>query len=79
MEVKMDNLFFKDIRGNLWAVSKIIGFVRDTQLTDEGKEEFHYFVILEGGMSTEITATLYNELLKSLITLEATELDETDN
>lgn len=75
----MDNLFFKDIRGNLWAVSKIIGFVKDPQPTEDGKEEFHHLVILEGGMSTEITATLYAELLKSLITLEATELDEADN
>lgn len=72
----MDNLFFKDIRGNLWAVSKIIGFVKDTQPNEEGKEEEHCLAILEGGMSTEISKPLYVELLKSLITLETVDEPE---
>lgn len=69
----MNNLFFKDIRDNYWAVSKIMGFVKDTQKDEEEKDVDHFLVILEGGMSTEISATLYYELVKSLVTLEATE------
>lgn len=72
----MNNLFFKDIRDNYWAVSKIVGFVKDTQKDEEEKDVEHFLVILEGGMSTEINAALYYELVKSLVTLEATEAEK---
>ena len=64
----MNNVFFKDLRGNYWAHNKIIGFVKD--FGPEGDSEVHYLAILEGGMSTEIGEVMYNELTKSLITLE---------
>ena len=72
----MNNLFFKDIRDNYWAVSKIMGFVKDTKKDEEEKDVEHFLVILEGGMSTEINTTLYYELVKSLVTLEATEAEK---
>ncbi len=72
----MDNLFFKEFRGNLWAISKGVGFVKGTQPNEEGKETEHYLTILEGGMSTEISKPLYVEMLKSLITLEAVDEPE---
>ena len=67
----MTNLFFKDARGNFWAVNKVVGFVRDVQPTEEGKEEEHFLAILDGGMSTEITKVLFEELTKALIVLES--------
>ena len=66
----MNNVFFKDLRGNYWAHDKIVGFVKDFGPTEEGESEVHYLAILEGGMSTEISEVMYNELTKSLITLE---------
>ena len=80
----MTNLFFKDARGNFWSVNKVIGFVRDVVPTEESnafpstenKEEVYYLAILEGGMSTELTKVLYEELTKSLIVLESAEPEE---
>lgn len=72
----MTNLFFKDARGNFWSVNKVIGFVRDVVPGEEDKEEVHYLAILEGGMSTELTKVLYEELTKSLIVLESAEQEE---
>ncbi len=68
----MTNLFFKDARGNFWSVNKVVGFVKDVVPgEEEGKEEVHYLAILDGGMSTEITKVLFEELTKSLIVLES--------
>ena len=67
----MNNVFFKDLRGNYWAMSKVVGFVKDYGPVEEGNGEIHFLAILEGGMSTEINSVLYRELTGSLITLEA--------
>ena len=69
----MNNLFFKDVRGNFWSVNKVIGLVRDVQTTEEGEELVHFLAVLDGGMSTELSATLFAELTRSLIILEAAE------
>ena len=70
----MTSLFFRDLRGNLWAVNKVMGFVKDAEPDNEAA--IHFLAILEGGMSTEITEVLYTELTKSLIILESAEPDE---
>ena len=61
----MNKLFFRDVRGNIFALDKVVGFV-----CDETENETHYLAILEGVGSVEITSSMYNELSNMTIILE---------
>lgn len=60
--------FFKDIRGNYWATKKIVGIVE--QQNPENETEKQYIIVLDGGMSTEVTLSMYDWILSTIVTID---------
>lgn len=62
----MTRTFFKDQRGNFFALDKVIGLVIDKD--EEGNQV--YLVILDGGIQTLVSKEMYAKLLEFAIIIE---------
>ena len=69
----MNKLFIKDIQGNLWSLDKVVGLVNQ-QNPEDGTTQ--YIIVMEGGMSAEISMGMYFKLVELLIVLEIEEDSE---
>lgn len=62
----MTRTFFKDQRGNFFALDKVIGLVVDKD--EEGNQV--YLVVLDGGIQTLVSKEMYTKLLEFAIIIE---------
>ena len=62
----MTRTFFKDQRGNFFALDKVIGLVVDK---DEEDNQI-YLVVLDGGIQTLVSKEMYTKLLEFAIIIE---------
>ena len=69
----MNKLFIKDVQGNLWSLDKVVGLVNQKN-QETGVDQ--YIIVMEGGMSAEISMGMYFKLVELLITLEVEEDSE---
>ena len=69
----MNRVFFRDIQGNVFDVSKVIGLFAAPL---EGEGELHYFTFVENIGQIEVKKSMFNELMNSLIIFDSTETSE---
>ena len=62
----MTRTFFKDQRGNFFALDKVIGLVVDKD--EDGNQV--YLVVLDGGIQTLVSKEMYTKLLEFAIIIE---------